>query len=232
MYGPPEMAQAPTAMTIFGAGHGVVGLAQREPHVLGDRAGDEQPVGVARRGDELDAEPAEVPAHRVQHVDVELAGVAAAGAHLAQLERAAEQLAQLAPRAPRRARARWSGRDDQVLAASHREAVVVCRRRARPRDRHSTQSVQKRQRPRSIRGTVRAASMAPVGQASAQRAQPSGHFDGVDRREPAEALRQRRRRRRRDSAWCGGPAAAGRGSRRSCGPSSAAPAARHRSCPQ
>ena len=42
--------------------HGVVGLLQREAHVLGHRAGDEQPVGVARRGDELDAEAAEVAA--------------------------------------------------------------------------------------------------------------------------------------------------------------------------
>ena len=44
-----------------------------------------------RRGDELDAEAAQVEDDRAQHVDVGLAGVAAAGADLAQLERAAEQ---------------------------------------------------------------------------------------------------------------------------------------------
>ena len=54
------MAQAPTAMTILGRGDGVVGLLEREAHVLADGAGDEQAVGVARRGDELDAEAAEV----------------------------------------------------------------------------------------------------------------------------------------------------------------------------
>ena len=72
----------------------LVGLAQGQPHVLREGAGDQQAVGVAGRRDELDPEAAQVPGHRVQHVHVELAGVAAAGAHLAQLERAAEELAQ------------------------------------------------------------------------------------------------------------------------------------------
>ena len=75
--------------------HGVVGLLQRQFHVLRHRAGDEQPVGVARRGHELDAEAAEIPADRAEHVGVGLAGVAAAGAHLPQPQRAAEELAQL-----------------------------------------------------------------------------------------------------------------------------------------
>ena len=41
-------------------GHGVVGLSQGEHHVAADGAGDEQAVGVAGRGDDLDAESTEV----------------------------------------------------------------------------------------------------------------------------------------------------------------------------
>ena len=55
----------------------------------------EQPVGMARRGDKLDAEAPEIPADGAEHVGIGLAGVAAAGADLAQAQRAAEQLAQL-----------------------------------------------------------------------------------------------------------------------------------------
>ncbi len=91
MYGPPLMAQAPTAITIFGSRNGVVGLLQRQAHVRRDGPGDQQPVGVARRGDVLDSEAADVPADRGQHVGVGLAGVAAAGAHHAQLQRTPEE---------------------------------------------------------------------------------------------------------------------------------------------
>ena len=48
--------------------HRVVGLLQREAHVARHRAGDQQAVGVARRGDELDAEAAEVPADGAEDV--------------------------------------------------------------------------------------------------------------------------------------------------------------------
>jgi len=78
-----------------GLGDGLVGLLQGDAHVLGDRAGDEQAVGVTRRGDHLDAEAGEVEDHRPQHVDVRLAAVAPTGAHLAQLERAAVEPPQL-----------------------------------------------------------------------------------------------------------------------------------------
>ena len=50
---------------------------------------------MTRRSHELDAEAAQVPGHRAQHVRIGLAGIAAAGADLAELERPAEQPARL-----------------------------------------------------------------------------------------------------------------------------------------
>ena len=74
-----------------GLGHGLVGGQQGGAHVAGDRPGDVDAVGVARRGDEVDAEAGQVEKGRVEHVGVRLAGVAAAGRDLAELQRAAEQ---------------------------------------------------------------------------------------------------------------------------------------------
>ena len=56
---------------------------------------------MARRGDELHAEPPEVEDHRVEDVDVRFAGVAAARADLPQLERAAEDAARFVVNGPR-----------------------------------------------------------------------------------------------------------------------------------
>ncbi|MBI5545185.1 MAG: hypothetical protein HY901_14950 [Deltaproteobacteria bacterium] len=67
---------------------------ERQLYVLGDRPGDEQAVGVARRGHHPDAEAAQVEGQGPQDVDVGLPGVAAPGAHLAQLQGAPEELAQ------------------------------------------------------------------------------------------------------------------------------------------
>src|SRR5262245_34085145 len=67
-------------------GNGVVRLLEREPHVLGDRPGDKQAVGVARGGHVLDAQPTEVEDDRPQNVHVSLAAVATTGAHNPELE--------------------------------------------------------------------------------------------------------------------------------------------------
>ena len=50
---------------------------------------------MAGRGDELNAEAAEVPANGSEHVGIGLAGVAAAGTDLAEAQRTSEELAQL-----------------------------------------------------------------------------------------------------------------------------------------
>ena len=85
-----------------------------------------------------------------QHVDVGLAAVAAAGAHLAQLQRAAEQRAALRRRAPprgarRRAR-RPPGRRACAPPGGGRRAKAIA-----PVGQALAHSVQKRQRPRSTR---------------------------------------------------------------------------------
>ena len=49
-------------------GHGVPGFLQGQLHVFGNAAGDEQSVGMARRGDELNSETAEIPPDCSQHV--------------------------------------------------------------------------------------------------------------------------------------------------------------------
>ena len=72
--------------------HGVVCFFQGQFHVATDGTGDEQAVRVTRRGDELNSEAAQIPADRAEHIGVGLARVAAAGADLAQPERAAKKL--------------------------------------------------------------------------------------------------------------------------------------------
>ena len=67
-----------------------VGALQRLAHVLGDRAGHQQHVGMARRGDEAQAEALEIVEGVVERVDLELAAVAGAGIDLADREAAAE----------------------------------------------------------------------------------------------------------------------------------------------
>ena len=57
--------------------------AQRVLHVARHRPGDQQHVGVARAGDEPDAQPLEVVVRVVERVDLELAAVARAGVDLA-----------------------------------------------------------------------------------------------------------------------------------------------------
>ena len=99
---PPLQPQAPTATTSRGGGRGVVGLAQRQLHVARDRAGDQQHVGVARRGDEVNAEALDVIDRAVQADDLHLAAVAGTGIHLADVQRAAAGLWRCGPSTRRR----------------------------------------------------------------------------------------------------------------------------------
>ena len=87
------MAQAPRQSPVWVPAPPHRSLAQRERHVGGDGPGDHDAVGVARRGHELDAEAADVEDR--PHLRLGLAGVAATGRNLAQLERATENLAHL-----------------------------------------------------------------------------------------------------------------------------------------
>src|SRR6266436_4064901 len=60
-------------------------------HVLGDRSGDEQAVGMTRGRDKLNAEPTQVKNNSVQHVDLCFTAVAAARRNLPELERSTEK---------------------------------------------------------------------------------------------------------------------------------------------
>ena len=93
-------------------------------HVLADRARDDDAVGVAWRGDELDAESAHVEDDGAEHVQVGLGRVVAAGAHLAKLERAAEDAEHLLLERPGELEL-LSAPNDQVVAGSRGEPVVL-----------------------------------------------------------------------------------------------------------
>src|SRR5947207_2745690 len=70
---------------------------KRLGHVPRHGARHEQAVGVARRGDDVEPEALEVIVRPGERGDLELAGVAGAGVHVADRERAAEDTAQLVP---------------------------------------------------------------------------------------------------------------------------------------
>jgi len=73
---------------------GVVGFDEGALHVAADRAGDEQSVRMAGRGDKLDAKASEIPSDGSEDIDIGLAGAAASGAHLPQAQGASEEAPQ------------------------------------------------------------------------------------------------------------------------------------------
>ena len=72
----------------------IVGSPERDRHVLGHRSRHQQHVGVARTGDELDAQSLDVVIRIAERVNLQLAAVARAGVHLADGQRAAERAQQ------------------------------------------------------------------------------------------------------------------------------------------
>ena len=76
----------------FRVRRGSPGPAQRVLHVAGNRAGDQQHIGMARAGDEVQAEPFQVVDDAVQHVDFQLAAIAAARIHHADRQTAPQTL--------------------------------------------------------------------------------------------------------------------------------------------
>ena len=79
---------------------------------------------MARRGDELNAEAAEVPAHRVEHVDIQFATIATPGTDLPKFERAAKEPHQFLIH--RRGQLEFPVRiDDQVLALPDGQAIIL-----------------------------------------------------------------------------------------------------------
>jgi len=76
-------------------GDGLEGATDGGFEVARDRAGDDDAVGVARGGDEVDAEAAHVVHGVQQGRELPVAGVAGAGIEVAQMQRAAEHPADL-----------------------------------------------------------------------------------------------------------------------------------------
>lgn len=85
----------------LGGGHRLVRFLKRELHVLSHRAGDQEAIGVPGRGDELNAEPAEIEDDRPEHIDVDLAAVTSSRAHLPEPERPPEQAEHFVVELPR-----------------------------------------------------------------------------------------------------------------------------------
>ncbi len=122
----------------FRIGRRLVGALQRLAHVLGHRPGDQQHVGVARRGDEAQAEALEVVEGVVERVDLQLAAVAGAGIDLADREAAAEPPARgaldaggelgqrrvVGPRRRARSAAAGTGFEEQLAHGASLEVVA------------------------------------------------------------------------------------------------------------
>jgi hypothetical protein len=98
-------------------------------HVLRHRAGDQQQVGVARAGDELDAVALEVGVGIVQRVDLQLAAVAGAGVDRADGQRAAEDAQDLVAHPAHFARHLARGRSAAVSACGGSLTMPVRRMR-------------------------------------------------------------------------------------------------------
>ena len=74
----------------FGIGHRVIGALQCVAHVFGHRTNHHQHIGMARRGDEPEAEALDVVVSVVERVNPELAFIAGAGIDLAYRQTSAQ----------------------------------------------------------------------------------------------------------------------------------------------
>ena len=107
----------------FGSRNRGVGFTQRVLHISRHRAGDDDAIGVARRGDELNSESPQIEDDIAERDELGLAAVAASGRHLPQFERAPEELFHRWVEGPRELDLFVS--DDQVIATSRRQAMIA-----------------------------------------------------------------------------------------------------------
>ena len=165
--------------------HRLIRLLQGQAHVSGHGPGHEKPVGVTGRCDERDAESPDVPPHGGEDVGVRLARIAAAGAHLAQPQRPAEQPAQLSrhgigePQAPVGTRSHAPARSKPIVPRERDRA-----RRAGLRAVGAEQAPAEVHREPAAPGRRREWRSLPPGQAAAHSAQPSAHSDASSRGRP------------------------------------------------
>ena len=69
----------------FGRGDGLIGFLERELHVFGHGARDQEAVRVARRSHELDPEAAQIIRDNAEDVGLHRAAAAVSGGHLPEL---------------------------------------------------------------------------------------------------------------------------------------------------
>src|SRR6059036_94138 len=79
----------------------VVGLLERQPHVLRHGSRNEQPIRMPRGRDELNAKPPKIEHDGIEHVDVRLTRITATRADLPEFERAAKETPGLLIERPR-----------------------------------------------------------------------------------------------------------------------------------
>lgn len=76
----------------FGCWHRLIGGQECGLHVLGDRTGNMNAIGMSGRGDKLDAKTGKIKKRGVQDIGIRFAGIAACGGNLTQLQGAAKKL--------------------------------------------------------------------------------------------------------------------------------------------
>ena len=147
---------------------------------------------MARRGHELDAETADVPADGRQHVGVGFAGVASARADLSEFQRAAEQLFKLRiERGFGDLRSPLFAGDDQVAAVARRELETAGIRDGFPGAGVGAFGTEEALAEIDVSGIIRADRAGRAGlRADAASVRT---FRGVNNGATAEAIRQRRR---------------------------------------
>ena len=104
-------------------GHGLICLLERDPHIAGNRTGNQETVRMTRRCHELDPEASQVKHDGIQDVNVRFAPVTAAGAHLPELERSAENAVNVAGKTVGEFQSRFIAQN-QVGALARRELVL------------------------------------------------------------------------------------------------------------
>ena len=77
----------------FRRGRRFIGALEWVCHVARHRAGHEQTIGMARRGDEMHAEAFDIVVRIIQRADLQLATVARSGVHFANVQRSAKTFA-------------------------------------------------------------------------------------------------------------------------------------------
>ena len=98
-----------------------VRVEQHRAHVLADRAGDDDAIRMTRRGDELNAEAAEIENDRTQDIQIRFTSIAATGTDLAELQRAAKQAPRLLVKSLRSFK--LLAGQHQVLSRTRREPI-------------------------------------------------------------------------------------------------------------